>query len=214
MVELLSIIKSVLDKDEKKYTITPSLFDEARRNNLLPFLTLVMDENTPPKVIKCLFDVYANEIKRNNKQKEALKEIKEIFDSNDITYMCPKGFVLKSLYEQEELRFMTDIDILIDKENMEKACSLLVSKGYEQKTKSDHDIGLVRKPYIFLELHHLLISSSSYGGKFVAESLKRVKFLPSSKEYVLFNFISSKPCCNLFFKSSLSLIIILSGALS
>ena len=184
MVELLSIIKSVLDKDEKKYTITSSLFDEARRNNLLPFLTLVMDENTPPKAKKCLFDVYANEIKRNNKQKEALKEIKEIFDSNDITYMCPKGFVLKSLYEAEELRFMTDIDILIDKENMEKACSLLVSKGYEQKTKSDHDIGLVRKPYIFLELHHLLISSSSYGGKFVAQSLKRVKFLPSSKEYV------------------------------
>ena len=111
-----------------------------------------MDENTPPKAKKCLFDVYANEIKRNNKQKEALKEIKEIFDNNDITYMCPKGFVLKSLYEQEELRFMTDIDILIDKENMEKACSLLVSKGYTQKTKSDHDIGLVRKPYIFLDV--------------------------------------------------------------
>ena len=76
MVELLSIIKSVLDKDEKKYTITPSLFDEARRNNLLPFLTLVMDENTPPKVIKCLFDVYANEIKRKNKKKKRKKKRK------------------------------------------------------------------------------------------------------------------------------------------
>ncbi|MGN1295226.1 MAG: nucleotidyltransferase family protein [Bacilli bacterium] len=184
MVELLRVIKSVIDKDEKKYTITPSLFDEARRNRLLPFLTLVMDENTPPKARRCLFDVYANEIKRNNTQKEALKEIKELFDEANIPYMCPKGFSIKSLYDAEELRFMSDIDILIDKENMEKASSLLLSKGYEQKTKSDHDVGFARKPYIFLEIHHMLISSKDIGGDFVKKSLNNVKFLSPSKEFI------------------------------
>lgn len=183
MVELLRVIKSVIDKDEKKYTITPSLFDEARRNRLLPFLTLVMDENTPPKARKCLFDVYANEIKRNNAQKEALKKIKELFDKNDIAYMCPKGFSLKSLYESEELRFMSDIDILINKENMDKACLLLEEQGFERRTRSDHDVGFSFKPYIFLELHHTLISATEFGKEFVNKCLSNIKFLPPSKEF-------------------------------
>ena len=74
MQDLLAVIKAVLNNEDKKFNITPSLLNDAKENGMISFLSLVMDENTSLKLQKFLLDNYANEIKRHNAQKEELSQ--------------------------------------------------------------------------------------------------------------------------------------------
>ena len=46
MQDLLAVIKAVLNNENKKFNITPSLLNDAKENGMISFLSLVMDENT------------------------------------------------------------------------------------------------------------------------------------------------------------------------
>ena len=91
MQDLLAVIKAVLNNEDKKFNITPPLLNDEKENGMISFLSLVMDENTSLKLQKFLLDNYANEMKRNNDQKEALFKRKELLPSNNISSMCVKG---------------------------------------------------------------------------------------------------------------------------
>ncbi|MCI6156479.1 MAG: nucleotidyltransferase family protein, partial [Erysipelotrichaceae bacterium] len=148
MQDLLAVIKAVLNNEDKKFNITPSLLNDAKENGMISFLSLVMDENTSLKLQKFLLDNYANEMKRNNAQKEALFKIKELFTSNNISFMCVKGFTLKSLYPEEELRYMSDLDIYVGDKYLSKAVNLLQKEGYKIIQRTDHDVELAIENFV------------------------------------------------------------------
>lgn len=80
------------------------------------------------------------------------------FDRHGISYLPLKGAVLKGMYPKQEMRPMSDADILIRTEEYEKIKPLLTDLGFEEQAVSDHEL-IWHSPSLHLELHKRLIPS-------------------------------------------------------
>ncbi|MBO4622631.1 MAG: nucleotidyltransferase family protein [Bacilli bacterium] len=89
-----------------------------------------------------------------------LNEIKNAFSINGIDFMPLKGAVLQKLYPRIEYRNMTDIDILIRKNDVEKAAKVLKELSYKYDSFSGNHYVFTKAPYMHLELHIDLIHKS------------------------------------------------------
>ena len=86
-----------------------------------------------------------------------LKEVKRLFNKSDISLITVKGLSVASCYPAAALRTMGDIDILVHREDKEKAGELLESLGYNVGVKApDYDWAYFRNKSHF-ELHHQLL---------------------------------------------------------
>ncbi len=79
------------------------------------------------------------------------------FKEREIRFLPVKGFILKALYPQSDMRLMSDVDILIDKENAKTACDAMISIGYEVEEYGTgaHDV-YHKKPVMSAEIHREL----------------------------------------------------------
>lgn len=95
-------------------------------------------------------------------QRNEYKKIIETFDKEQIRCMPVKGIFLKKMYPKSDFRTMSDIDILIDTENADKAGNIMLALGYtcESKEKSHHDV-YFKAPVMNIEIHRQLFSDIS-----------------------------------------------------
>lgn len=92
--------------------------------------------------------------------KHELESISSLFEEEKIPFIPLKGSVLRSYYPKPEMRESCDIDALIHPEDLERACDALKNKlGYEQRTRSPHDVGMFAPSEVELELHHILYTA-------------------------------------------------------
>lgn len=85
------------------------------------------------------------------------------FAKEGIRYLALKGVYLKDLYPQRDMRSMSDIDILVDVENLPKVNDILVNMGYTVRVEEDEDHdNYSKKPYTIIEVHRSLFS---HGGE-------------------------------------------------
>lgn len=91
-------------------------------------------------------------IVRDMTQGFAREEIIEAFQTEGIRYLEVQGTKTKKMYPKAEYRTMSDIDFIIDAENLQKGKSILRTLGYRCM---DHgcEIDGYREPNIFVELH-------------------------------------------------------------
>ena len=80
------------------------------------------------------------------------------FGDNDIDYLPLKGIILKKYYPKSEMRFMSDIDILIKSEQYAKICNVMNNLGFKFKLESNHEYVWVNNNSN-IELHKMLIPS-------------------------------------------------------
>ena len=80
-----------------------------------------------------------------------------LLETNKIPFLPLKGWHIKHLYPQPDMRTMCDIDILIHKKDREASAELLRQCGFEisEKTISNH-VCFLKKPHTSLELHDSL----------------------------------------------------------
>ncbi len=89
-----------------------------------------------------------------------LENISKLFEEEKIPFIPLKGSVIRNYYPKPEMRESCDIDILIHKEDLDRACLALKTKlNYEQRTKSPHDVGMFSPSETELELHHTLYTA-------------------------------------------------------
>ncbi len=95
-------------------------------------------------------------------QKQELLRAGVLFDENGIDYMPVKGFFVSSFYPQEDFRTMSDIDVLVSRDNLKKAGELLTQLGYKAKLEGiiHHDV-YNKPPFLSIELHHELVGINS-----------------------------------------------------
>ncbi len=110
-------------------------------------------------VMKKLFAGLYSELISNERQTEKYNKLTALFEENAIDYMPLKGFRLKDLYPQPEMRCMGDIDILIQTSQYEKIEKILVDLDFEHCVDSDHEFVWRTKDGVTLELHKRLIPS-------------------------------------------------------
>lgn len=92
---------------------------------------------------------------RFEKLETALEEIR---NSLKVPFIPLKGAVLRQLYPEKWLRTSCDVDILVKKQDHEKAVEFLREKlNCEQTYKTSHDVSLSTPNGTHIEIHHTLI---------------------------------------------------------
>lgn len=86
-----------------------------------------------------------------------IEEILKQFLGNGIKPILLKGLVFKTLYPQSQLRFMSDMDILVEDQDIEKVSAILISNGYiPKKDKKTKHIQFFHKKHFCIEIHRTL----------------------------------------------------------
>lgn len=87
---------------------------------------------------------------------EHMKSVFVEFNNCKIDFLPLKGLVLKDLYPCKELRTMSDVDILIHKEDIERITEILQKLGYQQSQISNIHISFNHKNQLPVEIHWTL----------------------------------------------------------
>ena len=98
---------------------------------------------------------------RDITQGYAAMELREALQGAGIRVMEVQGTKIKPLYSQPEWRTMSDIDFIIDRENISKASAILERLGYECQNIDQTDVNAYRPPNINIELHTEYFSETS-----------------------------------------------------
>lgn len=176
-------IKSVIENENKKYVIDEESLRIANESHLLPFLYLSMDENTSIDIkeqIQSKFNAYI--LYDSMLDMEYNKFIK-LMNDNGIKYSILKGFHLRKYYPKSFLRYMCDIDVLVDKKVFSKAGKILIDLGYSKGEFTNHDQGYIKNPFN-IELHYKMISQKEYGGSYFKNPFSLMKKKDNSNEYI------------------------------
>ena len=103
---------------------------------------------------------------RDINQQFAYDEIISEFKSANIRTLEAQGTVIKKYYLESHYRTMSDIDLLIDQCNLQKAREILQKLGYEITFPHDYEINAFRRPNINIELHCKLMNHDKFSGFF------------------------------------------------
>lgn len=146
------------------------LIQSASRNGVHPLLYLTLGQTfrdfVPKELIGRLRNIYLQNVASNILLTKSLLKIINLFNVHNIAAIPYKGPLLSAfIYGDVFFRSFGDLDILIDKNDVHKACALLASQGYQAEldlTRSqlncymnhEQDIVLVSKDNkIVIELH-------------------------------------------------------------
>lgn len=92
------------------------------RNGQYEKLTKVLSENQN----NCIFQLQMSIV-----QEIDMKNILSVLSESNIPHLLIKGYILKEMYPDRELRTMGDIDFLVKEEDIEKVHSELINLGYK-----------------------------------------------------------------------------------
>ena len=159
----------------KRHSVSALAYEAVRhRTNKLPSaLAEAWDEQNAKLLTK-----YFN-------QEHELTRLCDTFEREKIPYMPLKGSCMRELYPQPHQREMSDLDILVRKQDLEACCAFAQALGYCVETANSHHIELLKKPYMCLEVHKNLVSSSSPYFYYYRQPWKFAHELPGSYRCVM-----------------------------
>jgi hypothetical protein len=97
-----------------------------------------LQESLPENVLESFKNIYYNNAKRNAFIYEKIKKVLGMLAAEKIKTISLKGFFLaENIYQNIALRPMSDIDILIKKDDLPRAVQILHSLGYS--TREDYE---------------------------------------------------------------------------
>ena len=94
---------------------------------------------------------------RRETQQYVLAQVGALLDGAEIPYLPLKGSVICALYPETWMRTSCDIDVLVQKENVDAAVKVLHTAGYTFDKDYEHDVSLYSPEGVHLELHYELI---------------------------------------------------------
>lgn len=97
--------------------------------------------------------VYAFSIQRHANQMNVRNKIVAALNDVDIRHIEAQGTIMKKLYSHPEWRMMSDIDFIIDKENLNAAEEVMKGLGYKTKNPNGVEVDAYGKNGIAVELH-------------------------------------------------------------
>ena len=90
---------------------------------------------------------------REINQSHAAQELREALREGGVRWVEVQGTKLKPLYPQPDFRTMSDLDFIIDPENVPKIKEILEALGYEWEDVYDAEVNAHRFPNINVEMH-------------------------------------------------------------
>ena len=105
-----------------------------------------------------LLSVTAQLISIGESQMLELSRLTRAFEEEGVDYLLLKGCVMKHLYPQQEMRVMSDLDILIRPSQYERMKPIMCQLGFTEGVESNHELHWSKRN-IHVELHKRLIPS-------------------------------------------------------
>lgn len=133
-----------------------------RIHNIMFYAIEKLKTQPNPELRQDLSNLRDREIVREFNQIFAFEQLTEKLTAEKIRFLPLKGIYLKDLYPQRDMRTMSDIDMVVDAENMQRVHDILVADGYDARVEEDEDHDAFRKDKILFEVHHSLFS---HGGE-------------------------------------------------
>lgn len=167
---LFTIIRSAIDGNKlnpeefKEYSdnMLENLLKISAKHDVVHLLVLGLKQNgLLPKKDGTLEKYIYQAVYRYERLGREYENICNALEKTNIPFLPLKGSVLREYYPEAWMRTSCDIDILVHKEEVEKAREVLVNEyGYTDHGKSSHDISLFTPTNTHIELHYDLIEES------------------------------------------------------
>jgi len=97
----------------------------------------------------------------------AVKDLHKAFEEEGIRHQVLKGSVLKHLYPSPEMREMSDIDIMVYENTLDRAEVTLLRMGYDKYKNVKHHVIFTKNPSLVLEAHWTLYDQNVDKGQFL-----------------------------------------------
>ncbi len=159
------------------------LFNSAVHHNLFGVIYCAVSgaqnkEIIEPDFMKTLKSKFSEVLFLCAAQNAAAERLKSALTGAEIRYVFFKGNVLKEYYPIPESRIMGDIDVLIDKENREKAKTALTNAGFKCKNSNGPVWDYVHDG-VLVEVHTSLVNGKvgkSSAAEFFKGAIDRAEF--------------------------------------
>lgn len=194
--QLLELTRCALKNEtyDKQIYDEKQLFVIAQENGLSVMITpLLKPSHVSARFYDLFQKVFLQYTARDIRQKQAIQELKQLFNDNGINHIFLKGSYLKQLYPASFMRTMGDIDVLVQEANLDKVHSLLINNGYTNNTRSYQHDSYKKDKDIYVEVHARLESSSNDKYKALLAYAWDNSYVVDNYEYQL------KPEFNLFY---------------
>ncbi|MGM9535033.1 MAG: nucleotidyltransferase family protein, partial [Intestinibacter sp.] len=134
----------------------------AKINNLLGIIfTCVdkMDKAYRPKeeLYKALKKSFLIQVRNSDQIEMYIKKVVNAFEKENIDHIFLKGYEIKHCYPIPELRSMSDVDVVIRREDREKSDRVLKELGYEGNY-TNCEVWDYRKKISYIEVHTSMVS--------------------------------------------------------
>ena len=90
----------------------------------------------------------------------AAEKIAEAFEKNQIRFQILKGTIMKQIYPSPEMREMSDIDLVVYDENLDRAAKVLESMGFENHGLKKHHMIFSKDKKLVVEVHWCLFDEN------------------------------------------------------
>lgn len=180
LIRLLNDPIDRLPEESGSQELWERILHRAERHGLSPLLYWKFRHDQtllPPAIYNQFKRAYLTNLGRNRIFFAELDRVLGLLTSQGIKVVLFKGAVFaRTLYEDIGLRPMSDLDILIRKEDIPGAVHLLKQHGYEEpvlhqsellKQDVTHDVHLrqARAPHVDIEVHWLLVGGEKFRQK-------------------------------------------------
>ena len=116
---------------------------------------------------------------KTSAQIQEMLRLEAKFEEAGVKNQPMKGAVLRFVYPSPELREMSDLDILISVDDMDKGINILKECGYTLKESIKHHSIYIKRPFMVIEAHHAMYDKTvdkkqeGYFKNFIRARLKK-----------------------------------------
>jgi len=131
----------------------------------IAFFSVEKLQNKPePAVYDEWQRAYFFSVQRDVRQQAFYEQVTALLHENGIRTLEAQGTVTKTLYPSSEWRMMSDIDLIIDRENLAKAHDVMATAGYEVTEPSEEEFNAFSGD-LEIEFHTDFFTKEVYGRK-------------------------------------------------
>ena len=149
-----TIIRAYLNNsyDFELFSSIEDIINLGNKCGLSFILAYTLKKNDKYKDNDILDSVLFYSVSGYEKQDLIRKNIKEVLENERISFLFLKGISLAKYYDEEYLRYSSDIDIIVEENNYEKAKDLLIENGYKLVVYASNELTL-SKSGVSIDLH-------------------------------------------------------------
>ena len=127
----------------------------------------------PVQIEKSLSEKYASEIYYHVNRQSLYQQVRKQFSAEKIPFLTFKGLNIAALYPVAALRTMGDCDLLVRPADKDRAHSVMLSLGFQNRLKEEHEWTYLKNDLEF-EIHDHLLYDKPTSDKANRESTEQV----------------------------------------